>query len=85
MRMYIVTIYDKRAQTYGGPMVFPTLGVAERAFADNVNDPQSMINKHPEDYMMYLIGTFDTEKAIIIQADAHQLLSEAHQLLQVRN
>lgn len=38
---------------------------AIRQFADAVNDKQTKWNRHPEDYSLWSVGEFDTEKGII--------------------
>lgn len=86
MKLYLIAIYDKRAQEYSPPQGYPQLGVAERAFTDAVNSPDSHLNKHPEDYSMQLIGEYESETARITpSAEGPKHLMDAHQVLQPRN
>lgn len=56
-------IYDTKGHMYGTPFFMPQAGMAIRAFMDLVNDRQSSVNKHPSDYILYEIGTFDDNTA----------------------
>lgn len=53
------SILDNKADSFGAPFFFPTTGQAVRAFKDLCNDPNSNVNRHPGDYRLYCIGTFD--------------------------
>lgn len=61
MNLYMVSIYDKRAQEFAPPMCQHTLGTAERTFQDIACNPESPVNKHPEDYELHHVGMYDTE------------------------
>lgn len=84
MRLYMVSIFDKRAKEYGPPMCQHTLGTAERMFQDTVNDPQSPIKKHPEDYELYHIGFYETNTGGLEISDELEprLICTATQLVQ---
>lgn len=62
MILKMCCIHDRRADDYGAPMGFHTLGVAERSFRDTQADKNSPVGKHPEDFRLYYIGEFDTSK-----------------------
>jgi len=59
MKQKIFTIYDKKAEAYNTPWFQQTHGLAERIFRDESNNPESSINKHPEDYTLYYLGEYD--------------------------
>lgn len=59
MKLKLVSIYDAKAEVYSAPIGFPTLGMAERSFVDEVNNPQSNYNKHPEDFTLFHVGDYD--------------------------
>lgn len=62
--MQIVAVRDTKADTYSRPFFVPTLGMAIRSFHDEVNrvDQNNELNKHPEDFNLYHLGTFEDEK-----------------------
>lgn len=81
MKLFIVSIYDKRAANYGAPMAFPTLGVAERSFGESVNDPSNIMARHPEDFSMQHLGEFDTETGVMYaKKEGPEHLMDATQL-----
>lgn len=59
MKTRMFAIYDVKAQMYNAPFFMPSVGMAIRAFSDLVNDAQSMVAKHPEDYQLFEVGGFD--------------------------
>lgn len=81
MILQVCTIYDKRAVNYGPPMCFQTLGIAERSFGDSVNDPNNIMYKHPDDFSLMHIGTFDTDTGTM-KNEHGRILCEAAQLKQ---
>lgn len=52
-------IYDSKGLMYGVPFFMPQTGMAIRAFTDLVNDGQSSVSRHPTDYVLYEIGSYD--------------------------
>jgi len=63
MTYYTFSIYDVKAQNYHIPYNLKNEAIAIREFADIVNDPQTSIYKHPEDYTLFKIGTWDDQNA----------------------
>lgn len=59
MESKIYAIYDNKADAFMQPYFAGTAGLALRIFADNVNNPDTMLNKHPNDFCLYEIGVFD--------------------------
>lgn len=56
-KMYV--IYDSKAEIYNQPFHFINDGQATRQFSDAVNNPETDFAKHPEDYTLFRIGTYD--------------------------
>lgn len=65
MELQLVAIYDKRAQEYSPPQAYVTLAVAERSFSDAVQNKESQLNRHPEDFSMQHLGNYNSETGII--------------------
>lgn len=63
LKMYCV--YDSKISAYMHPMFFRSNGEALRAFAAAVNDPSHGFNKHPEDYTLFELGSFNDDKATV--------------------
>jgi len=75
--MNIYTIYDIKADAYLTPFFLPTDGMATRTFSDCANDPQHQFGKHPEDYILWKIATYDDSIGIITPLEKHELLGKA--------
>lgn len=56
-------VYDKLAEMFMQPFRSANKLKALQGFKDVANDPKSNINKHPEDYQLFEIGTFNEETA----------------------
>nr|QJB19242.1 MAG: nonstructural protein [Microvirus sp.] len=62
MKLKVFSIYDAKMGTYQQPFCAQTIGQATRLFDDLVNDQNTGPNKHPEDYTLFEIGSFEDEK-----------------------
>lgn len=81
MKIKIFTIYDIKAQSYLPPFYMQSTGQAMRAFEDTVNDETTQFSKHPEDFVIFEVGsfddqtcTFDLQKTPITLAKAIELI-----------
>lgn len=63
-------IRDVKAEAYSPPMFFPTKGKALQEFGDAANDSKSYVNKHPQDYVLFEIGTYDDATGRLEALDA---------------
>lgn len=70
MKHRIYTIRDSKTETYSQPFVQMTDGQATRTVADMVNNPEHPIGKHPEDYVLFRIGTFEDNEGKIETEDS---------------
>ncbi|AXH76064.1 MAG: nonstructural protein [Microviridae sp.] len=61
MRYKMVVVRDRAADVYNQPAFVPSLGIAIRSFADEVNrvDVNNQLNKHPEDFDLFYLGEYD--------------------------
>jgi len=61
MKIEIVAMYDSAATMFGRPFFVQTTGIAIRSFSDEIkreaNDND--LWKHPDDFNLYHLGTFD--------------------------
>jgi len=63
--MRIYTIYDTKAEHYGNPVYIRTDAEARRMFGKISTDTQTEVGQHPEDFLLYRIGTWDAENGMI--------------------
>lgn len=59
MLLNIYSIYDEAAGAYATPFFMHNHGLATRAFADQVNNKESMIYNHPEQFILFHLGEYD--------------------------
>lgn len=86
MIQVIVSVKDTAAQAYGRPIFVPTVAVAVRSFRDEVNrpDPNNEMNRHPDDFEVYELGSFDDATGIIQMHDIPRLVARAKDLKDVQ-
>lgn len=67
-RMYIVAIYDVKAEVYLNPFAARALGEAQRMFQDAINNKNAdnPLSVHPEDFDLYEVGTFATDSGLLV-------------------
>lgn len=61
MKLYVFSIFDSKAEVFNTPIFLPAIGQARRTFGDQVNDESSPFNKHPGDYTLFQIGTYESD------------------------
>lgn len=81
MKTKIFTVYDSKVAAYMAPFFMDTTGRAMRSFEDTANDPSSVINKHPHDFVLFEIGIFDDADATITMYENRVMLSSAHECI----
>lgn len=61
MLYQICVIRDSAADVFGQPIFVPAIGIAVRSFGDECKrkDANNQMNKHPEDFEMFKVGTYD--------------------------
>lgn len=73
--MHIYGIRDDKAQALASPtlFLFPHVAAAIRMFGDIITDPNTALNKHPEDYTLVCLGSMDEDTQIITPEPAHRM------------
>lgn len=62
MPLLLITIKDNAVQAFQPINTVRAKGEAIRGFQDAINNEQNrQLHKHPEDFDLYLVGTFDDE------------------------
>lgn len=84
MILKVFAVRDTKAQAFLQPFYSPSVGSAMRAFSDAVNDKSCPFNKHPEDYLLYEIGTYDDSTAVLSPLDVVRLQVAASDLLELK-
>lgn len=76
----VFSIYDSATQAYMRPFNAQSEGQALRMWEDLIDDPQADIGKHPEDYSLYHVATFDDNKGQHHPNDP-RCISRAHEVV----
>lgn len=65
MKLVVCCVYDRAACAYSRPYYVNHVGVAIRAFSDEVNGRvnDSVLKEHYLDYSLYELGTYDDSDA----------------------
>lgn len=50
---------------------------AKRAFTEACSDPKSRLNRFPNDFDLYRLGTFDTSSGRVLSADVPEKITSA--------
>lgn len=63
MKFIVCAVRDIKANLYDRPFYAQSVGSAVRSFGDEVvrEDPNNMLHKHPYDFELYQLGTYDDE------------------------
>lgn len=63
MKMIVVSVRDRAAVSFGRPIFAHATGQAIRSFQDEINrvDADNPMSRHPEDYDLYELGSFDDQ------------------------
>lgn len=77
MRFEIFCIHDEKAGAFLAPFFLPNEAMALRTFRDCANDPQHMFCRHPRDYALYRIGSYEDSSGLIAAYPKPQYLSLA--------
>ena len=61
MHLFVVCVKDRAAEDFNRPFFVPHSNVAIRDFTDEVNRAaaDNQLNKHPDDFDLYLLGEFN--------------------------
>lgn len=79
----IFTCFDQKAKLHTRPFFYAEVGEAVRSFSDCANDPAHDIGRHPSDYTLKEIGTFDEGTGIITSLETSISHGDAVQYLQL--
>lgn len=86
----MVSVFDKVSGKFGTPVTIDNDASAIRAFKDMVFNKNTLVGQHPEDFILYKVGYFDTDTGVIyskFDKEADVLISgfEANAINEVKN
>ena len=77
IKLGIYSIRDTKADVFLPPFFVRTNGEALRAFDDCVQNPDTNLAKHPEDFHLFKIGYFDQDNGILEPCSCPESLASA--------
>ncbi|QCQ85112.1 nonstructural protein [Blackfly microvirus SF02] len=77
----IFSVWDSKSKTFSQPFYAMTVGVATRNFTDLVNDPQTQVNKYPDDFTLFELGEFEDSTGKISSENGPQSVINAMAVL----
>lgn len=82
MKVNVYAIYDCKMAVYSQPMFLHNDNTAIRTFTDIVNETQNGLSRHPEDYSLHLVGSWDDNTG---KLESFQIMSVINAAAVVRN
>lgn len=83
MILKVFAVRDMKAEAFLQPFYSPSVGSALRAYADAVNDKSCPFNKHPGDYVLFEIGSYDDSTAELESLSPVKMMAAGSDLLNV--
>lgn len=65
MTLKVYAVYDTVSKSWNAPFVAPNAAAALRGFADAANDTNTYVGKHPQDYILFEVGTWEDQTGLI--------------------
>lgn len=65
MILYVFAVRDSAVEAFLPPFFARTKGEAIRSFSDIINDKNHAFSSHPDDMVLYALGTFDDLSGVL--------------------
>ena len=79
MKLELYSIYDSKEEIYYQPHFLLNHSVALRQFGDMANDKDTKISKHPEDYTLWHLGSYEDSSATLTPLKTKKCLAHANE------
>lgn len=77
IKLGIYSIKDTKAEVFLPPFYVRNNGEAIRVFDDCVQNPDTNLAKHPEDFYLFKLGEFDQDSGSLIPSACPESLASA--------
>ncbi len=84
MKLNIYSIFDTASGLYSRPFFTQSDAEAMRSFEDIATDAEHPVGKHPEDYNLFRLGTFDDNKGKLVDEDNECLVTALETISKTR-
>lgn len=75
MKLVVASVLDKAVGAFLQPFFARSKGEAIRSFSDACGNPEQAFVKHPDDFVLYLFGTFDDGSGMFEVAEPVRVVS----------
>lgn len=70
----VFSVHDVKADAFLPPFILPKQSMAIRVFSDCINSPDHQFGRHPADYTLFRLGSFDDENGqFLLERTKHSL------------
>lgn len=80
MQLHGYSIYDRKSLVYHTPFFALTDGAALRSFSDLVNDASTAVGTHPNDYVLFGVGSWDDSAGQLLPATTPRHIADGNSL-----
>lgn len=77
----ICSVRDAAINCFLAPFTAKSTNQAARMFGDAINDTNSEMRKHPEDYDLFVVGEFEEETGELLPRDKPELIVRGKNLV----
>ena len=84
MRLNVYAIFDRASGIYDRPWCAHSDQAAIRSFTDIAQDAEHPIGKHPEDFTLFRVGTWQDDKGEMVGESAEKVIGAAEAVAAVR-
>ena len=81
MILKVFSVFDSKAEAYMQPFFMATRGQAIRAFSDTCSDKSTQFSRHPGDFTLFEIGSYDDSTGVMSSYEAKISLGVATEFL----
>lgn len=85
MEFKMFSIMDTKAAVFHPPFFKQTHAEAERDFANLANNQQTSIGQNPEDFDLYIVGTYDDQTGKMVLPPSPQHVQKAVHLVKPKS
>lgn len=84
MLLHAYSIYDRKSLVYHPPFYAATDGAAVRSLGDLVADQNTSVGRHPSDYVLYRVGTYNDAKGELVPLAPLAHVMDAVSMVQIQ-
>lgn len=75
MKLQAFSLRDTKAEVFAAPFFVPNENIARRLVGRMLQDHRSDLAQYPADFMLYSVGTYNTENAALISEQVELVCS----------